>query len=68
MSADKFERFRRYVLKMDSAIQGAGGRGQAFKVCSKAYAFKLGEDEAWGELLEWDKTCSPSWASTNAES
>jgi|Laugrespbdmm15sn_2_1035079.scaffolds.fasta_scaffold00209_6 hypothetical protein len=65
MSADKFERFRRYVLKMDSAIQGAGGRGQAFKVCSKAYAFKLGEDEAWGELLEWDKTCSPSWASTN---
>ena len=65
MSADKFERFRRYVIKMDSAIQGAGGRGQAFKVCSKAYAFKLGEDEAWGELLEWDKTCSPSWASTN---
>ncbi len=65
MSADKFERFRRYVRKMDAAIQGAGGRGQAFKVCSKAYAFKLGEDEAWGELLEWDKTCSPSWASTN---
>lgn len=65
MNTDKFERFRRYVLKMDSAIQGAGGRSQAFKVCSKAYAFKLGEDEAWGELLEWDKTCSPSWASTN---
>jgi hypothetical protein len=65
MNTDKFERFRRYVLKMDSAIQGAGGRSQAFKVCSKAYAFKLGEDEAWGELLEWDKTCSPSWASVN---
>ena len=65
MSADNIERFRRYVRKMDAAIQGAGGRGQAFKVCSKAYAFKLGEDAAWGELLEWDKTCSPSWASTN---
>ena len=65
MSADNIERFRRYVRKMDAAIQGAGGRGQALKVCSKAYAFKLGEDAAWGELLEWDKTCSPSWASTN---
>ena len=65
MSADNIERFRRYVRKMDAAIQGAGGRGQAFKVCSKAYAFKLDEDEAWGELLEWDKACSPSWASTN---
>lgn len=65
MSADNIERFRRYVRKMDAAIQGAGGRGQAFKVCSKAYEFKLHEDEAWGELLEWDKACSPSWASTN---
>ena len=65
MSADNIERFRRYVRKMDAAIQGAGGRGQAFKVCSKAYAFKLGEDEAWGELQDWDKACSPSWASTN---
>ncbi len=65
MSADKFDRFRSYVLKMDSAIQGAGGRRQAFKFCSKAYEFKLHEDEAWGELLEWDKTCAPSWASTN---
>lgn len=58
MSADKFDRFRRYVGKMDAAIQGAGGRLQAFKFCSKAYEFKLHEDEAWGELLEWDKTLS----------
>lgn len=65
MSADKFDRFRRYVGKMDAAIQGASGRLQAFKFCSKAYEFKLHEDEAWGELLEWDKACSPSWASTN---
>lgn len=65
MSADKFARFRSYVRKMDTAKQGAGGRLQAFKFCSKAYEFKLHEDEAWGELLEWDKGCSPSWASTN---
>lgn len=65
MSADKFARFRSYVRKMDTATQGAGGRLHAFKFCSKAYEFKLHEDEAWGELLEWDKACSPSWASTN---
>lgn len=65
MSADKFARFRSYVRKMDTARQGAGGRLQAFKFCSKAFEFKLHEDEAWGELLEWDKACSPSWASTN---
>lgn len=65
MSADKFARFRSYVRKMDTATQGAGGRLQAFKFCSKAYEFKLHEEEAWGVLLEWDKACSPSWASTN---
>ena len=65
MSADKFARFRSYVRKMDTATQGAGGRLHAFKFCSKAYEFKLHEDEAWGELLEWDKACSPSWASTD---
>jgi len=65
MSADKFARFSSYVRKMDTATQGASGRLQAFKFCSKAYEFKLHEDEAWGELLEWDKACSPSWASTN---
>ena len=65
MSADKFERFRRYARKIPAAVQGAGGRKQAFAVCRKAYEFGLGEDEAWGELLEWDKTCAPSWASTN---
>ncbi len=65
MSADKFARFRSYVRKMDTATQGAGGRLQAFKFCSKAFEFKLHEEEAWGELLKWDKACSPSWASTN---
>ena len=65
MSADKFARFRSYVRKMDTVKQGAGGRLQAFKVCSKAFAFKLDEAEAWSELLEWDKACDPSWASTN---
>ena len=65
MSADKFARFRSYVRKMDTAKQGAGGRLQAFKVCSKAFAFKLDEAEAWSELLEWDKACDPSWASTD---
>ena len=54
MSADKFARFRSYVRKMDTAKQGAGGRLQAFKFCSKAFEFKLHEEEAWGELLEWD--------------
>ena len=65
MSADKFARFRSYVRKMDTAKQGAGGRRQAFKFCSKAYEFNLHEEEAWDKLLEWDKACSPSWASTN---
>ncbi len=51
MSADKFARFSSYVRKMDTATQGAGGRGQAFKFCSKAYEFKLHEDEAWDKML-----------------
>jgi len=49
---------------MDKAVQGSGGRGQAFKFCSKAYEFMLTDSEAWAELLEWDKTCLPSWTST----
>lgn len=59
---DGFERARRYVQKVDPAIQGAGGDVKTLTLAAKLVrGFDLPDEQALQLLREWDATCVPSW-------
>jgi P4 family phage/plasmid primase-like protien len=57
------ERARRYVAKMDVAIEGQGGSDEAFHVaCILTQGFGLSIDDALPLMAEWNVGCQPPWS------
>ena len=58
------ERARRYLERIEPAIQGAGGDGHTFRVLARVVrGFDLAEHEAIEALVDWNARCQPPWSS-----
>ena len=59
----RVERARRYLERVEPAIQGAGGDGHTFRVLARVVrGFDLAEHEALEALVDWNARCLPPWS------
>lgn len=52
-----------YLRKVPPAVSGQGGHAHTFMTaCRLVRGFSLDVDEAYGVMLEWNRTCEPPWS------
>lgn len=59
---NRFERCRRYVAKMDAAIDGQGGSVPTFAAACTIFRFGLSDDDAWKVMQEFNERCVGPWS------
>jgi hypothetical protein len=66
---DPFERARRYLAKMEPAIQGSGGSTSTFNAAlALARGFGLSEGETYSLLMsDYNPRCEPPWSERELE-
>lgn len=62
--ANIIDRARKYIAKLEPAIDGQNGSGRTFHAaCVLVKGFGLSEDDALGLMKEWNVThCQPEWS------
>lgn len=63
------ERCRKYLDKMEPAIQGQGGRQRTWNAMLAVAGFdpELTQAEAWGVALDYNARCVPPWSERDLE-
>ncbi len=60
--ADKADQARRYMTKVEGAVEGQHGHDATFRAaCVLILDFDLSPDEAWPLFCEWNEKCQPPW-------
>jgi len=66
--ANRVERARAYLAKLDEAVSGEGGQDQTFyAACLLVRDFALEREAAWELLLEYNERCDPEWTEEELE-
>jgi hypothetical protein len=62
-SLDTVERARRYLERIEPAIEGQHGDLHTFRVCCRVVrGFALSNDDALTALKDWNSRCEPPWS------